>query len=246
MNITICPENISQTTPCAENSGNGQWEIANFNIATLADEEITISVMQEDGVGNTGEATLTITKGPEVVDPVEPVVGSGCTDTVATIRGSGGPTDPYLICNAALFEHIRSNSSPSIQFYTLEQDIDFNGATFEPLGAGEANCAETRAFPYYFNGNDKRIVNYKLPISKQDYYHPTDRRQDIFGRCLTNVLNLTVTPGSPDQETEFCDLFDFGLNGGDIGLTIGKEQEDGSFDQGPFILCRGNQINASD
>ena len=33
--------------------------------------------MQEDGVGNTGEATLTITKGPEVVGPVEPVVGSG-------------------------------------------------------------------------------------------------------------------------------------------------------------------------
>ena len=235
---------ITQTASCAENSGSGQWEIINFNITTLVDGGITILVTQEDGLGNTGEATLTITKGPEVVGPVEPVVDSGCADT--EIRGTGTPADPYLICNVALFEHIRSNSSTSIQFYKLEQDVDFIGTRFEPLGVAKANCGETGAFPYYFDGNGKRIVNYKLPMSIKDYYHPTDRRQDIFGRCTNNVQNLTVSPGSPDQETEFCDLFHFGSNGGDIGLTEAEEQMDGSLALGALILCTANQIHTID
>ena len=176
------------------------------------------------------------------IDPIEPVVGSGCTDE--NFRGAGTFSDPFIVCSATLLNKIRESISTGIVFYELEQDIDLGGDVFEPLGAAGAECSETGAFSYYFVGNGKRIVNYRVPMSRQDYYHPTDRRQDIFGRCLSSVIDLTVNPGSPNQEIEFCDLFDYGSNGGGLGLSLAEEQADGSFTLGPRILCYLNQLNA--
>ena len=157
----------------------------------------------------------------------------------------GHPQIPYIVCNAVLLNKIRENTATTLTFYKLGQDIDLEGAAFEPLGAAEVGCLQTGAFAYYFDGDGKRIINYKLPMSRQDYYHPTDRLQDIFGRCVTNVVSLTVNPGSSSGQTEFCDLFDFGSSG-DVGLTEAVEQSDGSFIQGPRILCSVDQLNTID
>ena len=185
-----------------------------------------------------------------------PPVTGGCSDSLnnpllegeTPLRGTGTPLDPYIICNAALFEHIRDNTSAAIQFYKLEEDIDFQGTVFEPLGVAKAECSDEGSFKYYFDGNNKRLLNYKLPISRDDYYHPTDRLQDIFGRCVINVSNLTVNPGSTTQgvQIEFCDLFDLGASGGDIGLTLAEEQNDGSFTSGAAILCSVGQLQTID
>ena len=219
----------------------------NLDISSLADGDISISATQDDDVGNTKEATLTITKGPAVVGPIDPVVVSGCADTdFSDPPGQDGTFgNPYIVCNAVLLNKIRENTTTEIVFYKLEQDIDLGGDVFEPLGAAEAECSETGAFSYYFVGNEKRIVNYKVPMSRQDYYHPTDRRQDIFGRCVTNANNVTVNPGS-SETIEFCDLFDYGSSGGDVGLSLAEEQANGSFTMGPRILCSLGQLNAID
>ena len=241
------PREITTTASCTNNSGSRQWEVVNLDISSLADGDINISVTQDDEVGNTGEATLTISKGPAVVGPIDPVVGSGCADTdfsdPAGQDGSFG--NPYIVCNAVLLSAIRNNTATGLVIYKLEQDIDLEGATFEPLGAAGVNCSETGAFIFVFNGNGKKIVNYKVPMSRQDYYHPTDRSQDIFGRCVNQVSDLTVNPGSSGT-IEFCDLFDFGPNEEDVGLTTGEEQADGSFTMGPRILCSLDQIHAID
>ena len=146
----------------------------NLDISSVADGDISISATQDDDVGNTGEATLTITKGPAVVGPIDPVVGSGCADTdfsdPAGQDGSFG--NPYIVCNAVLLNKIRDNTATGLVIYKLEQDIDLEGATFEPLGAAEANCSEAGAFTFVFNGNGKRIVNYKVPMSRARLLSP--------------------------------------------------------------------------
>ena len=251
------PREITTTASCTNNSGNGQsgsgqWEVVNLDISSLADGDISISATQDDDVGNTGEATLTITKGPAVVGPIDPVVTTGCAPTSfvdsddGSEEGSGGTGtfgDPYIVCNAVLLNKIRENTTAGTVFYKLKQDIDLGGAVFEPLGTAGAECLETGAFSYYFIGDGKRIVNYKVPMSRQDYYHPTDRKQDIFGRCITDVDTLTVNPGSSGT-IEFCDLFDYGSSGGDVGLSLAEEQADGSFTMGPRILCSLDQLSA--
>ena len=59
------------------------------------------------------------------------------------------------------------------------------------------------------------------------------------------MSDLTVNPGS-DVQLEFCDLFDLGASGGDVGLTTAAEQADGSLALGPRILCSLDQIHAID
>ena len=157
-----------------------------------------------------------------------------CKDT--DFRGTGAPTDPYVVCSPKLFNKIRDKNTVGV-FYILDQDIDFGGAVIKPLGVG--SCGMDDAFKASLLGNKKRIINYRVDITQTaPYYHADDRRQDLVGECFaTTAVGLTADPRSPSGGIEGCKFFDPGTGG--FGLRYGSAT-------GPLVLCFLDQFESID
>ena len=126
--------------------------------------------------------------------------------------------------------------------YILSQDIDLGGAViglppFAPMPG--APCGDPMALQAFFIGDNTRIINYRLDLTENSIYHPTERRADLFGACTQNAGGIIADPRSP---TELISAGCGAFVGGEMG-AFGLRYETAA---GPFVLCSREQLEAID
>ena len=142
-------------------------------------------------------------------------------------KGNGTEENPYVIQDAAEFIYFKrliegeESSFYHDKYYALEDDINFNGNSFTPIGVMDGE--EERFFAGHLDGNGHALVNFRITeattIGDKEYYSLFSKTDNAFISSL-GLVNFRIVAHESKKEQVISSFI-----GEVIGLESKKEEE---------------------